>query len=99
MELTIKDLTIEQKLKLIDENNLDTMIDLLRQLNKGKISENLIQKIKYLIQKTRYCFNTTSKTGISNKRISEYEEKEILDWANSIYTKNNINNEDFFPEA
>jgi len=38
----IKDLTIEQKLKLIDENNLDTMIDLLRQLNKGKISENLI---------------------------------------------------------
>ena len=98
-ELMVKDLAIEQKLKGIDENNLDTMIDLLRQLNKGKISENLIQKIKYLIQKTRYCFNTTSKTGISNKRISEYEEKEILDWANSIYTKNNINNEDFFPEA
>ena len=98
-ELMIKDLIIEQSLKGIDENNLDIMIDLLLEKNKGKISENLIQKIKNLIEKTRYCFNTISKTGISNKKICEYEDNEILAWSKSIYTKNNIKSENFFPEA
>ena len=98
-ELWIKDLSIEKKLKGIDENNLNMMLDLLREKNKGKIKDELIERIKYLIENTRYCFNSVSKTGISNKKINQYEDKEILDWAKSNYTKNNICNENFLSEA
>ena len=41
-----KNLGKEQKLKGIDENNLNIMINLLMERSKGKINKNLIKKIK-----------------------------------------------------
>ena len=46
LEYMIKDLAIEQKLKGINEKDLDFMIDQLREKNNGKMDESLILKIK-----------------------------------------------------
>ena len=99
LELMIKDLAIEQKLKGIDENNLETMIEQLRNKNNSKLEENLLIKVKGLIEKTRYCFNSKSKSGISNKRINQYLAQDILDWRKSEITIKLINKENFLPEA
>lgn len=95
----IKDLAIEQKLKGIDENNLETMIEQLRNKNNSKLEENLLIKVKGLIEKTRYCFNSKSKSGISNKRINQYLAQDILNWRKSEITIKLINKENFLPEA
>lgn len=95
----IKDLAIEQKLKGIDEKDLNTMIIQLKEKNNNnKISESLISTIKNLIEKTRFYYNSYSQS-ISNKRINQFSSEDILKWAKSQNTINQIKNENFLPEA
>ena len=72
------------------------MIDQLKEKNNEKMDESLILKIKNLIEKTRYCYYSISETGISSKKISQYNSQDILNWSKSEYTKKTINNENFY---
>ena len=99
LEYLIKDLAIKQKLKGINEKDLDFMIEQLREKNNGKMDESLILKIKYLIEKTRYFYNSISESDISIKKINQYNSQDILYWSKPEYTKKSINNENFLSEA
>ena len=102
----IKDLVIDYKIGDIEKNNLDTLINEIRDKNKANayISENLLSYLKESVQKIQYAYNQPIKENkykednIPTYEIKKFTKKDIKKWANSEHSKENINKKEFLIE-
>jgi len=99
-EYLIKKLAQEHNYGNINENSLDNLISELQEKNK-EIPKELSEKIKNIILKIRFIYNSKIETtdGLSKLPINLFEKENIQKWSKSQRTLTLINNEEFLPEA
>ena len=99
-ELAIKNLCIIQKLGDKQQNDIDSLIEELKERN-SDIENSYLDKLKEYIQRIRKAYNcpiecVSYEENISKDKISNFDKNDIIKWSKSKRTKDLIKNDESF---